>query len=109
MKPKTNGLDGRPSRAAPTGLDEGWITLQALTFLAEDQEAAERFFLLTGLGPGTLRAAIGEPGFVPSILDFLIEDDERLERFALRAGCRPEDLVLTREKQRAGEDWGAEA
>jgi hypothetical protein len=45
------------------------IAVKALTLLIRDQERLARFLALTGLGPDTIRAAAGSPGFLRAVLD----------------------------------------
>lgn len=58
------------------------LAIEALGFLAGDDERLERFLSLSGLDPSTLRDAAGDPGFLPSILSYLLADEPLLLVFA---------------------------
>jgi len=58
------------------------LGVDALVFLAADEDRLERFLALTGLAPGDLRAASGSPGFLAGVLDHLMSDERLLVAFA---------------------------
>ena len=65
------------------------IAIKALTFLAGDPERLARFLALTGLGPETIRAAAGSPGFLKAVLDHVAGHEELLVSRADEMGTRP--------------------
>lgn len=72
------------------------LAIAALGHLAEDPEALGDFLGATGLGPETLRAAAGEPGFLVAVLEFLMGDESRLLVFAERQRIRPTLIAAAR-------------
>jgi hypothetical protein len=72
------------------------IAIKALTFLTSDPERLARFLALTGLGPETIRAAAGTPGFLKAVLDHVAGHEELLVAFADEIGTRPETVVAAR-------------
>jgi hypothetical protein len=65
------------------------IAIRALGFLAGDDSHMERFLALTGIGPGDIRAAASEPGFLAAVLDHVASDESLLLAFAANAGLAP--------------------
>ncbi|SEN94577.1 Protein of unknown function [Paracoccus alcaliphilus] len=72
------------------------LTVQALQFIASDQELVEALLAMTGLRALDLRQAAADPGFGVSLLDFLLEDDQRVLRFARSAGIAPQEVMTAR-------------
>jgi hypothetical protein len=72
------------------------IAIKALTFLTGDPERLARFLALTGLGPETIRAAAGSPGFLKAVLDHVAGHEELLVALADETGTRPETIVAAR-------------
>ena len=72
------------------------IAIKALTFLTSDPERLARFLALTGLGPETIRAAAGSPGFLKAVLDHVAGHEELLLGLADEIGTRPETIVAAR-------------
>jgi Protein of unknown function (DUF3572) len=70
--------------------DSETLAVQALGFLASDEERLGRFLALTGLGPENLRAAAASPGFLASVLAHVAQDERLLMAFADAAGITPE-------------------
>lgn len=89
-------------RDKPARLDPDEIAIAALGFIAGDAERLARFLALTGLGPGTLRAAATEPAFLARVLDFLAEDDSALIAFAANQGLAPEAVMRARQRLAGG-------
>ena len=74
------------------------MAISALTFLAQDAGRIERFLSVTGLGPGTLRAAAADPGFHGSVLAYLVTNEPLLVQFAAEAGVDPGEVVRALER-----------
>jgi hypothetical protein len=72
------------------------IAVKALTLLTRDQERLARFLALTGLGPETIRAAAGSPGFLKAVLDHIAGHEDLLVGLADEMGTRPETIVEAR-------------
>lgn len=80
------------------------LAIQALTYLAGDEERLGRFLAVTGLGPDQIRAAAGESGFLAGVLDYLCHDETLLTGFASEAGIDPGDIGKALRVLGAG-DW----
>jgi Protein of unknown function (DUF3572) len=65
------------------------LAIQALSFLATDPDQLSRFLALSGIGPGSIRAAAAQPEFLAGVLAHLAQDDALLVRFAAEAGVEP--------------------
>jgi hypothetical protein len=61
------------------------LAAQALAFLAEEPARLQRFFLVTGLEPGEVRARAGTPELLTAVLEHLAGDESLLLVFA---ACR---------------------
>lgn len=72
------------------------LALQALAFLAEDDELLGRFLALTGMDADGLRASAGETGTLIAVLDFMLFDDALVVAFAERTAIRPEEVGRAR-------------
>ena len=68
------------------------IAVKALTLLVSDPERLARFLALTGLGPDTIRAAAGSPGFLAAVLDHVVHDEDLLVSLAGEIGLAPEAI-----------------
>jgi len=64
--------------------------LQALTFLAADEDRLGRFMALSGLDGATLRARAGEPELLAAVLDHLLGDESLLFLFCESANLSPD-------------------
>jgi hypothetical protein len=80
----TKGKPNRPCAPAKPSTDR-----QPRTSLA-------RFLALTGLGPETIRAAAGSPGFLKAVLDHVAGHEDLLVGLADEMGTRPETIVEAR-------------
>ena len=68
------------------------IAVKALTLLTRDPERLARFLAITGLGPGTIRAAAGSPGFLRAVLDHVAGNEDLLINLASEMGISPETI-----------------
>ncbi|KXF77645.1 hypothetical protein ATN84_09860 [Paramesorhizobium deserti] len=68
------------------------LAVQALAFLAGDDELLPRFLSLTGIQPGDIRTAAREPGFLAGVLQFYLAHEPTLMRFCEATGSKPEDM-----------------
>lgn len=68
------------------------VALQALGWLAADEELLGAFLGVTGAAPGDLRARAQDPDFLGSVLDFLLAEDAWVTRFCDAAGLAYDSL-----------------
>lgn len=68
------------------------LAVEALTFLASDEERLSRFLALSGIDPAGIRQAAADPGFLGAVLDYLAGDERLLLMFAETAGRDPGDV-----------------
>ncbi len=73
-------LEWRERRKAPS-VDAQAVAIDALGFLAADQELLERFLDLTGLRADEIRVAATQPGFLVGVLDFVLAHEPTLIAF----------------------------
>jgi hypothetical protein len=83
------------------------LAIQALTYLAGDGERLGRFLAVTGIGPGEIRSAAGEPGFLVGVLEYLATDEPLLSGFAIDAGVAPTDIAAAH-MALGGQPWERE-
>lgn len=74
------------------------IALKALGFLTSDDDRLGAFMSLSGIGPGELKAGIGDPNVLAGILDHLLENESLLLEFAAWAELAPQAIVRARQK-----------
>ena len=72
------------------------IALQALSFLAQDEELLEQFMTQSGLTPDQLKERFKDPELLGGILDALLSSDEALLKFCSLCSLSPETIVLAR-------------
>ena len=72
------------------------LAIGALSFLASDIEALERFLRLSGLSPANLRGAAAEPGFLAGLLDYFLANEALLVDYARAADIAPEEIARAR-------------
>jgi hypothetical protein len=77
------------------------LALSALGWTLGDEARAKRLLALTGLDPGSLRARIGEPGLLASVLAFLEAHEPDLVAAAEALGVPPAQLVDARRRLEA--------
>ena len=69
------------------------IALDALTFIASDDELLSRFVAMTGIEPVAVRSELEKPGFLHGVMRHVIEDEDLLIAFASSAGLKPERVA----------------
>ena len=72
------------------------LALQALTYLAEDDERFRRFLLLTGTALADIRERAADPAFLSGVMDHLIADEPLLLAFSEQASLDPAAVVAAR-------------
>jgi hypothetical protein len=65
------------------------VALQALAWLAGDDDARDRLLAASGLDGDSIRANAGDPAFLGSILAFLLSQEELLLRFCAESSSDP--------------------
>jgi hypothetical protein len=103
MKTERNGR-----RKAPGGAERQdaarELAIVALGYVASDPEQLSRFLALTGIDPGSIRAAAEEPGFLAGVLAYISGHEGTLIAFAAHAGVAPEEIEKAG-KLLAGPAW----
>jgi len=72
------------------------LAVQALAWMAGDDELIGRFLAASGAGPGDLRTRAAEPEFLGFVLDFLLADEAALVGFAEAKHIHPDLLMRAR-------------
>jgi len=75
------------------GQDADIIALQALGWVLQDQDRAERLLALTGLDPRELRSGLEDPTMLASLLGFLANHEPDLIACAEAIGIAPANLA----------------
>ena len=75
------------------GQDADIIALQALGWVLQDQDRAERLLALTGLDPRELRSGLEDPAMLASLLGFLANHEPDLLACAEAIGIAPAQLA----------------
>lgn len=65
------------------------LGLQALAFVAADDDLLLPFLAQSGLGAADLRARAEDPDLWGAVVDFLLAEDARVLAFAAAAGIAP--------------------
>ncbi len=65
------------------------LAVQALGYIADDQQRLERFLALSGLQVEHVREAAQAPEFLVGVLDYLLGDERALLAFATINGVEP--------------------
>jgi len=88
-----------PKTPAP---DPETVALQALAFIAGDDDRLERFIGLTGIAPGSLREIALAPAGLGAVLDYLLGWEPLLLEFAAAHDLKPESIAAARRKLPGG-------
>ena len=72
------------------------IALQALSFLAKDDELLSQFLISTGLTPQELKKRVREPDLLGGVLDAILANDSVLLEFCNAASLSPDTLMRAR-------------
>ena len=72
------------------------VAIQAIGFIAQDEERLGRFLAMTGMGPGEIRQAARERHFLIGVLDYVRGDENLLVAFAGHAGLDPGTIAIAR-------------
>ncbi|GAB5482518.1 DUF3572 domain-containing protein [Sphingorhabdus sp. EL138] len=69
------------------------LALQALGWVLQDEDRAQRLLALTGLDPRELRSGLEDPAMLSSLLGFLANHEPDLVACAESIGVPPEKLA----------------
>jgi len=72
------------------------LAIQALSWLASDDEILGQFLNVSGAAPGDLRMRAAEPEFLGFVLDFILRDDKTILGFCEATGAAPEAVQQAR-------------
>jgi len=72
------------------------LALQALAYIAADEERFQRFLALTGTTPDDVRARAADPHFLAGVYDHMLADEALLVAFADTADIASETIVAAR-------------
>jgi hypothetical protein len=78
--------------------DPETLALQALAFLAADDDRLSRFLALTGIQGGQLREIAQDPHGLGAVLDYLLGFEPLLMEFAAEIGVEPRIIADQRRK-----------
>lgn len=101
---KRTRTSGRRDGERDGGAAARELAIAALGFIANDGEHLSRFLALSGIDPGSIRAAAAEPGFLAGVLAYISNHEATLMAFAAHAGVAPERIERAR-LILAGADW----
>jgi hypothetical protein len=95
-----------PIRGSKPGAENAeTVALQALAWLAGEEDHLARFMGLAGLSVDELRARAAEPAFLGGVLDFVLENEALLLAFAEAAGLKPEAVARVRRQLPGAPVW----
>ncbi len=80
------------------------IALQALAFIAKDDELLAQFLAFSGLSPQDLKSRFRDPDFLGGVLDMILGDDAVLLDFCNAVSLSPDTLVKARRTLPGGHD-----
>jgi hypothetical protein len=69
------------------------LALEALSYLAADEERLTAFAAAAGFTAETIRAAAEAPGFLAAVLDYVAGDESLLLAFAANRGLTPAEVA----------------
>ncbi len=78
------------------------VALQALAWLASDDDRLVRFLNLTGMTPRALRQNMTDPSSLGAVLDYLMAWEPLLIDFANENELSPESVMMARHKLPGG-------
>lgn len=81
------------------------LALQALTWLAGQDEIFHTFLGASGAAPQDLAARANEPQFLGMVMDFVLQEDEWVLEFARQAGIAPQQVMVVRQALPGGQEW----
>lgn len=88
-----------PKPPKPDLPDAETMALQALAFIAGNEDHLARFLGLTGLDLAALRLLAGDPRRLGAVLDHLLGWEPLLLEFCAETGLPPEHVAAARRRQ----------
>ncbi len=82
------------------------LGIDALAFLAADEDRLGDFLAASGITHVNLRDAAAEPGFLRGILSYLASDERLLIAFAAHLGQRPDAVGQAIARWTGPSGWG---
>lgn len=79
------------------------LGVQALAFIAQDEDRLGGFIASTGIAVQSLRDAAREPDFLAGVLEHMLADENLLIAFAESAGIDPAEVA--RARRTLGKIW----
>ena len=79
------------------------LGLQALSYMAADEEILLAYLNLSGITPEELRSSAADPATLGSILDYFLQNEKRLIAFCEAENIAPEHLKKARQNLPGGE------
>jgi Protein of unknown function (DUF3572) len=73
------------------------IALNALAYLAGDEDWLDHFLSATGMDLGDLKAGAGDIGFLAGLMDYFLQNEALLLAFAASEELAPETIVRARQ------------
>jgi hypothetical protein len=86
----------RERRRAPTREDAETMAIQAIGFLAADEDLFLRFVNLTGLSIEEIKGRMSDAALLGAVLDFILADERLLLAFAEAMDLPPEAPLAAR-------------
>jgi hypothetical protein len=83
-------------------LEPTTLALQALAWLASDEDRLVRFLNLTGITPQALRKSLTDPISLGAVLDYLLAWEPLLIDFTNENALSPESVIVARHKLPGG-------
>ena len=69
------------------------LAIQALAFIAEEEDRLDAFLALTGLERDGIREAARETSFLAGVLEHMLGDEDLLIAFSQSAGIDPAEIA----------------
>lgn len=79
------------------------VGLQALSYIATDEDLFGLFLDQAGTNAGDIRAQASDPIFLGFVLDFLLQEDRTVVGFAASQRMSPEDVLRARHNLPGGD------
>lgn len=73
------------------------LALQAVAFLAGDDDRVSTFMAVSGISLDALRRSVGDKAMLAGILDYILANESLLLEFAENAGITPESVMRARQ------------
>jgi hypothetical protein len=70
------------------------LAIQALGYIAQDEERLGQFLALTGIGPAEIRTSARDRAFLVGVLDYVSGDEALLIAFAEHVQIDPGSIVV---------------